>query len=131
MRTEEITNALGRRQIPMVERGQFSKVLTELHLESGPAFDPAAAQKFGRQVGAQAVLIGTLVPRGVRRRPEPPPDRDPNRAILDSPTIINVPRGGSPAADVAGPLARGGVGLEAFLAGGQGRHLHGHAGWQL
>jgi TolB-like protein len=97
MRTEEITNALGRRRVPMVERGQFSKVLSELHLESGQAFDPAMAQKFGRQVGAQAVLIGTLVPRGAVADLNLRLIETQTGRLLDSPTILDVPRGGSTA----------------------------------
>jgi TolB-like protein len=91
-RTEELTNALGRRQVSLVERGQLEKVLGELRLEEGHEFDPATAQKVGHQLGVQAVLIGTLVPRGSvvdlnLRLVETETGR-----ILDTPTVTNVPK---------------------------------------
>lgn len=91
-RTEELTNALGRRQVALVERGQFDRVLGELHLEQGRTFDTESAQKVGRQLGAQAVVIGTLVPRGRvvdlnLRLVETETGR-----VLDTPTVTNVPK---------------------------------------
>jgi len=42
----------------VVERAELDKVLTELKLNRGEAFDPATAQRVGKLVGAEYLLLG-------------------------------------------------------------------------
>lgn len=48
----------------VVERGQLQKALDELKLGKKDIFDSSTAQKLGKQVGARAVLIGSISDRG-------------------------------------------------------------------
>lgn len=61
---EELTTELVRGRIPVVERALLNKVLAELRLQQTAAFDPTTAQRVGRMLGAKAVLVGTIVPKG-------------------------------------------------------------------
>ena len=61
---ERITTLMVNRDLPLVERTLLGKVLAELSLQQTKAFDADAARKVGQQLGAFAVLSGTLVPTG-------------------------------------------------------------------
>jgi len=60
---EELTTGLVSRAVSVVERTLLNKVLAELGLQQTAAFDAAQAQRVGRQLGAYAVLAGTLMPK--------------------------------------------------------------------
>lgn len=61
---EELTTVLVQRDVPVVERTLLNRVLKELKLQHTKEFAPETAQRLGKQVGAFAVLAGSLVPKG-------------------------------------------------------------------
>lgn len=63
-RAEELTGELARRGVEVVERSRLDQVIGELVMQQGALFDDAQAQKLGRQLGATAVVVGSLAPRG-------------------------------------------------------------------
>jgi TolB-like protein len=63
---EDLITGLTQGGISIVERAFLGKVLTELGLQNTRVFDPDKAQKIGKQLGAYAVLVGTLTPNGYR-----------------------------------------------------------------
>lgn len=63
---EQLSTVFVSRGITVVERERLNTALTELALQQNKAFDPAAAQKVGKQLGAVAVLTGTITPKGTR-----------------------------------------------------------------
>ena len=48
----------------MVERQLLDTIQSELRLQQNATFDPSKAQKVGKQLGAYAVVVGTVVPKG-------------------------------------------------------------------
>jgi serine/threonine protein kinase/TolB-like protein len=60
---EELTTGLVRRGIPVVERRLLDKVLGELNRQQSNLFDPAHVQQAGKQLGAFAVVVGTVAPK--------------------------------------------------------------------
>ena len=62
--TEQMTTKLVELQVPVVERSQLDKILGEVSLQQTKWFEPEAAAKVGKQLGAFAVLTGSLVPQG-------------------------------------------------------------------
>jgi TolB-like protein len=60
---EELTTTLVNRGVAVVERTLLDKVLVELAVQHVSLFDPKTAQQVGRQVGAYAALIGTVLPK--------------------------------------------------------------------
>jgi TolB-like protein len=63
---EDLTTGLVQGGLSVVERTLLAKVLIELGLQNTKAFDADKAQKIGKQVGAYAILIGTLSASGYR-----------------------------------------------------------------
>lgn len=61
---EDITTGVVQAGIPVVERTLLDKVLLELGLQKTKLFDIDKAQKIGRQLGAYAVMVGTMSPSG-------------------------------------------------------------------
>ncbi len=59
---EEWTTELAARGVPMVERRQMDRVLVELGLQQSGLIDPETAAKVGKQLGAFAVLTGSVTP---------------------------------------------------------------------
>ena len=58
---ELIVHALVRSgQVDVYEREQFEKIVAEQDVANSSRFDPATAAKIGRNVGVQAVLIGSI-----------------------------------------------------------------------
>jgi TolB-like protein len=60
---EELITGLVNREISVVERRLLDKVLGELNLQQGGGFDAAKAQKVGKQLGAYAIVIGSVTPK--------------------------------------------------------------------
>ena len=58
--SEDLTTGLAQGGINIVERNQLTKVLAELGMQNLVAFDAEKAQKVGKQVGAYAMLLGTM-----------------------------------------------------------------------
>jgi len=61
--SEELTTGLVNRGVSVVERRLLDKVLSELNLQQSGLFDPAKAQAIGKQIGAYAVVMGTVAPK--------------------------------------------------------------------
>ena len=61
---ESLTTELERNDVHVVERRLLDKVLRELSMQNSSGFDPLTAQRIGKQLGAYAVLTGTIVPKG-------------------------------------------------------------------
>ncbi len=61
---EQTTTMLVEMNVPVVERSQLDKVLGEVSLQQTKWFEPEAAAKVGKQLGAFAVLTGSMVPQG-------------------------------------------------------------------
>ena len=61
---EELTTGLVNREVPVVERRLLDKVLVELNRQQSPAFDSSKAQQIGKQLGAYAIVVGTLSAKG-------------------------------------------------------------------
>jgi TolB-like protein len=62
--TEDMTTGLSAAGIPMVERTRLVDALTELAIQQTELFSPESAQKVGKQIGATAVLVGTVSDTG-------------------------------------------------------------------
>jgi TolB-like protein len=63
---EQISTMFVSRGITVVERERLNVALTELALQQSKAFDANAAQKVGKQLGAVAVVTGTITPKAMR-----------------------------------------------------------------
>jgi len=63
---EQITTVVVSRGISVVDRQRLDDTLGELALQQSKDFDQATAQKVGRQLGAFAILTGTITPKGNR-----------------------------------------------------------------
>lgn len=63
---EQISTVFISRGITVVERERLDVALKELSLQQKKAFDPEAAQKVGKQLGAVAVVTGTITPKNKR-----------------------------------------------------------------
>lgn len=63
---EQISTMFVSRGITVVERERLNVALTELALQQSKAFDADAAQKVGKQLGAVAVVTGTITPKAMR-----------------------------------------------------------------
>jgi formylglycine-generating enzyme required for sulfatase activity len=61
---EELTTGLVKAQIPVVERKLLDSVIREMKLQERKEFDAKSAQSVGKQVGATAILGGTILPKG-------------------------------------------------------------------
>lgn len=61
---EQLTTGLVNRGVSVVERRLLDKVLGELGLQQGSAFDPSKAQKVGKQLGVYAIVVGSVAPKG-------------------------------------------------------------------
>jgi len=61
---EELTTGLVNRGVSVVERRLLNKVLSELGMQQSGLFDAEKAQKVGKQLGAYAIVMGTIAPRG-------------------------------------------------------------------
>jgi TolB-like protein len=61
---EQLTTGLANRGVPLVERRLIDTAMRELTLQQGAAFDPAKAADVGKQLGAYAVLMGTVAAKG-------------------------------------------------------------------
>jgi formylglycine-generating enzyme required for sulfatase activity len=60
---EELTTGLVNRGISVVERTLLDKVRGELGMQQSVLFDATQAQKAGKQLGAFAILTGTILPK--------------------------------------------------------------------
>ena len=60
---EELTTGLVKRGISVVERRLLEKALGELGLQQSSVFDSTKAQQIGKQIGAYAVVVGTVAPK--------------------------------------------------------------------
>lgn len=60
---EELTTGLVNRGVSIVERRLLDTVLSELGLQQSGLFDSAKAQQIGKQLGAYAIIIGTVAPK--------------------------------------------------------------------
>ncbi len=58
---EKLTTRLTEFDIPVVERKKLATVLTELAISQSTIFDQQSTQKIGQQVGAYAVVTGTML----------------------------------------------------------------------
>lgn len=63
---EQITTVVVNRGISVVDRKRLDDTLNELALQQSKAFDQETAQKVGKQLGAVAILTGTITPKGNR-----------------------------------------------------------------
>jgi TolB-like protein len=63
---EQLATELAKREIPVVDRAQFGRVLEELAIQQSARFDQTKVQELGRLVGAFAVLTGSVAQRGRR-----------------------------------------------------------------
>ena len=61
---EDLTTGLAQGGVSVVERTLLAKVLVELGLQNTKVFDSDKAQKIGKQLGAFAVLTGTMAASG-------------------------------------------------------------------
>jgi TolB-like protein len=61
---EELTTALVKRGLKVVERTLLEKALSELELQQDALFDESSARKVGKQLGAQAIMTGRVVQTG-------------------------------------------------------------------
>lgn len=61
--SEELTTGLVNRGVSVVERRLLNDVIQELGMQQGMLFDPTKAQKIGKQIGAYAMIIGTISPK--------------------------------------------------------------------
>ena len=61
---EQIATTFVSRGISVVERELLDAALSELALQQKKEFDPKSAQKVGKQLGAVAVVTGTITPKG-------------------------------------------------------------------
>lgn len=61
---DEIASGLSKFKVSMIERTKLIDVLGELALQRTGLFDNKTVQKLGHQVGAYAVLSGTIIPSG-------------------------------------------------------------------
>lgn len=59
----QLMTSLTKRGMTVVERAQLGKVLGELALQDTFLFDAEKAQRIGKQLGARAVLVGTIARR--------------------------------------------------------------------
>jgi TolB-like protein len=59
----QLMTSLTKRGMTVVERAQLGKVLGELALQDTFLFDAEKAQRIGKQLGARAVLVGTIASR--------------------------------------------------------------------
>ncbi|HUW10790.1 MAG TPA: CsgG/HfaB family protein [Anaerolineae bacterium] len=81
---EDLSGALVNVEPPafrLIERAQLDKVLSELKLPQTGLIDSATAQKLGKMVQAQAVLIGSIS------------DRGPGREVVINARLINTQTG--------------------------------------
>jgi len=60
---EQFLTALVNRRVRTVERARMAKVLSELNLQQSQLSDPATAQRIGKQIGAFAIVSGTITPK--------------------------------------------------------------------
>jgi hypothetical protein len=67
---EELTTTLVNRGVAVVERSILEKVLSELAIQQSSLIDPKTAQRVGKQIGAYAVLTGTVLPKEQTRSAE-------------------------------------------------------------
>src|SRR5262249_25383200 len=63
---EDLTTGLSQGGISIVERTFLDKVLNELGFQNTKLFDPDKAQRVGKQLGAYAVLVGSMSGSGYR-----------------------------------------------------------------
>jgi len=61
---EELVTGLFERGMQVVERSLLDHALSELKLGTTDLMDPAAVKRFGRLVGAQGIIVGTLTDLG-------------------------------------------------------------------
>lgn len=57
---EELTTGLTKAGIPVIERAQLGAILKELNFQQSERVDPATAQRVGKQLGAYAVVVGSI-----------------------------------------------------------------------
>lgn len=76
--SEQLTTALVRRNIEVVERTQIDRVIAELGQQQNAAVDADSVQKLGKQLGAYALLTGSLTSNGQ--------DFDANLRLLETAT---------------------------------------------
>jgi len=60
---EDLTTGLVTARVSVVERRHLNTVLGELAMQQTQRFDALAAQRVGKQLGAYAVLTGTIIPK--------------------------------------------------------------------
>lgn len=65
--TEQLTGGLAEAGIPLVERTRLGDTLAELALQQADLFDAKSAQRVGKQLGAVAVLVGSIEDEGKPR----------------------------------------------------------------
>jgi TolB-like protein len=65
---DEITSAFSKFKVSIVERTKLTDVIGELALQRTGFFDNKTVQKLGNQVGAYAVLSGTIIPSGKKSK---------------------------------------------------------------
>jgi TolB-like protein len=64
--SEQLGTGLRNNGITLVERMRFNEVVNELALQTNFVFDPKQVKEIGRQLGATAVIFGTLTTKGTR-----------------------------------------------------------------
>lgn len=64
----DITTALSKLAVPIVERTKLTDGLSELALQRSGIFNDKSIQQVGRQIGAYAVMSGTIVPVGRKQK---------------------------------------------------------------
>lgn len=63
---EELTTALIRQGVRLVERGELDAALRELKLAPDAPLSPTTVKELGRRTGAGLLIVGSLIPRGDR-----------------------------------------------------------------
>jgi NPCBM/NEW2 domain len=61
---EELSTALIRQGVRLVERGQLESALREMKLAPDATFDAVTAKELGRRAGAALLIVGSLADRG-------------------------------------------------------------------
>jgi NPCBM/NEW2 domain len=61
---EELSTALIRQRVHLVERGRLETALREMKLAPDAGLEPASAKELGRRAGAALLIVGSLADRG-------------------------------------------------------------------
>jgi TolB-like protein len=66
--SEQLIGELVQNKVPTVERTRLAEVLTELALQNTGLFDANSQQRIGKQLGAYALITGTVIPTSKGKR---------------------------------------------------------------